>query len=590
MESESDMSGIESENDNDLDSDDTLVPIGDDQMDSDSDAESPPDDQPPRHIQPVNASSDEDSDLEIKDPDDQPPDWTCDNFRDFHVPPFKGPTPGPTLPPDFDVETATPLQYFQLFFTDELFAQLVDNTNSYALWSIRQKQILDSRYQDPNWRVSGEDNTTLDELKAFMGINVIFGLNRICQYQNAFSACPFLGNQGVRNTLSQKRFEKLSQYFHVSDRSNEPAKESPNYDPLYKVRNVMEKMLELFPKLSAFRPHQCVDESMIRCKSRLSYIIFNASKPTRKGIQVFVRTDAKTGYCQQFEFYLGAKLTKSSKKGLYYDVIDRLTRSLHNTNAQVYFDNAYTSVSTLIMLQQNGVLANGTLRGLRRYNPPVFKAKKRIKMKRGESKVFQDRNNPNLTAVMWQDVKLVFFLSTLAKPHITSTTLRRFGRNTIRVSTPHAASRYHLYYKGTDFFDQLCERYDFSRRHYRSWMYLFNFLMNSAIVNSYILFKETSVVQRKKKYGQFDFRRQLALGLINNFSHRCRALQTQPLYIGPDAPLVVVNHENTHMQYSRVRTCRGHKKFEGKSKKTAYGCKACNINLCKSCHPKWHCK
>ena len=121
-------------------------------------------------------------------------------------------------------------------------------------------------------------------------------------------------------------------------------------------------------------------------------------------------------------------------------------------------------------------------------------------------------------------------------------------------------------------------------------MYLFNFIMNSAIVNSYILFLETSVVQHKKKYGQFDFRRELALSLINNFSNRCCVLQTQPLYIGPDAPLVVVNHENTHMQYPRVCICRGHKKFEGKSKKTAYGCKACNINLCKSCHSKWHCK
>ena len=578
-ESESDISDIEYEND-----DANLHSDGDISTDTRSE------DETPSPLQPASEISDEDSDLEIKDPDVQPPDWTCDNFRDFHVPPFKGPTPGPTLPHDFDVHTATPLEYFQLFFTDELFSQLVDDTNSYALWSIRQKQILDPRYQDPMWSLSGENNTYVEELKAFLGIQLIFGLNPIRQYQNAFSACPFLGNQGVRKTMSQKRYEKLCQYFHVSDRNNEAPKGSQNYDPLYKVRTVMEKMLQLFPKYSAFRPNQCLDESMIRCKSRLSYIIFNASKPTRKGIQVFVRTDAKTGYCQQFEFYLGAKLTKSSSKGLYFDVVDRLTRPLHNTNAKVYFDNAYTSVASLIYLQQHGVLANGTLRGLRRYNPPSFKAKKRIKLKRGESKVFQDKNNPNLTAVIWQDVRVVFFLSTLAKPHITSSTLRRCGRNTIRVSTPHAASMYHLYYKGTDFFDQLSERYDFSRRHYRSWMYLFNFILNSAIVNSYILFKETCVVQRKKKYGQFDFRHELAIALINNFSNRCPVLQTQPLYIGPDAPLVVVNHENTHMQYPRVRTCKGHKKFEGKSKKTAYGCKACNINLCQSCHPKWHCK
>ena len=299
----------------------------------------------PTCVQPVSGSSDEESDLEIKDPDEQPPDWTSDNFRDFHVLPFKGPTSGQTLPSGFDVDTATPLQYFQLFFTDELFSQLVDDTNSYALWSIRQKQIFDPRYQDPNWRLSGEDNTSIEELKAFFGIQLIFGLNPVRQYQNAFSSCPFLGNQGLRKTKSQKHFEKLCQYFHVSDRSNEPPKGSPNYDPLYKVRTVMEKMLQLFPKYSSFRPAQCLDESMIRCKSHLSYIIFNASKPTRKGIQVFVRTDAKTGYCQQFEFYLGAKLTKPSGKGLFFDGVDRFTRPLHNSNTNVYFDNAYTANS-----------------------------------------------------------------------------------------------------------------------------------------------------------------------------------------------------------------------------------------------------
>ena len=115
--------------------------------------------------------------------------------------------------------------------------------------------------------------------------------------------------------MSQKWFEKLCQYFHVSNRDNEPNRNSEQYDPLFKIRPVMEQLLNSFPKYSSFTEHQTIDKFMVRCKSRLPYITFNKSKPTRKGIQVFVRNDAKTGYCQQFEFYLGAKMTKPSKRG-----------------------------------------------------------------------------------------------------------------------------------------------------------------------------------------------------------------------------------------------------------------------------------
>ena len=120
-------------------------------------------------------------------------------------------------------------------------------------------------------------------------------------------------------------------------------------------------------------------------------------------------------------------------------------------------------------------------------------------------------------------------------------------------------------------------------------MYLFNFMFNATVVNCYILFKKVSTAEQKKTYAQFDFRLQLALGLINHFSSRVRSSPPEPLYIGPNAPTYVKNHENTHMRYPHVRTCIGHRKFEGKSKKTAFGCRACNISLCKSCHPKWHC-
>ena len=209
-------------------------------------------------------------------------------------------------------------------------------------------------------------------------------------------------------------------------------------------------------------------------------------------------------------------------------------------------------------------------------------------MVRGQHKTFQDTNNVFITTTFWQDTKPVYFTLNFHKPHVTGTAVRRIGRRHIQVSIPHISKEYQKHYKVIDYFDQLAERYTFGSRCCRSWMYIFNWLFNADVVNSYILHGLSCTVRKKKKYVQIDFRHELALGLINNYSSRPITLQCKPVYISPDAPQTMVNHVNTCMNASCVQTCQGHRKFEGTNKRTIYGCAACNTFLCKSCHPKWY--
>ena len=112
-----------------------------------------------------------------------------------------------------------------------------------------------------------------------------------------------------------------------------------------------------------------IDESMIKCKSRLPYIIYQPQKPVQHGIQVFVRSNSPSGYVQQFQIYVGSKMTKTSRNGLYFDVVDSLMKPLCGTYARIYFDNAYTSIPILQNLQNHQILACGTLRSNRKYVP-----------------------------------------------------------------------------------------------------------------------------------------------------------------------------------------------------------------------------
>ena len=214
--------------------------------------------------------------------------------------------------------------------------------------------------------------------------------------------------------MTLKRFEKIVQYFHISDRANEPGRNDESYDPLYKVKPVLTAMNKQFMALCGTAGNCAIDESMIKCKSRLPYIICQPQKPVRHGIQVFVRSNSPTGYMQQFQIYVGSKMTKTSSNGLYFDVVNSLTKPLHGTHVRVYFDNAYTSIPILHHLQKHKILACGAIRALRKYLP--LKIKKPEKMIRGQHKTFQDVDNVFMTTTVWQDTKPAHFASVSTSP------------------------------------------------------------------------------------------------------------------------------------------------------------------------------
>ena len=90
----------------------------------------------------------------------------------------------------------------------------------------------------------------------------------------AFRTDPFLGNEGIRKTMTLKRFEKIAQYFHVSDRTKEPGRNDDDYDPLYKVKPIITALSRHFMQYCGSGGNCVIDESMIKCKSRLPYIIY----------------------------------------------------------------------------------------------------------------------------------------------------------------------------------------------------------------------------------------------------------------------------------------------------------------------------
>lgn len=131
---------------------------------------------------------------------------------------------------------------------------------------------------------------------------------------------------------------------------------------------------------------------------------------------------------------------------------------------------------------------------------------------------------------------------------------------------------------GVDRHDQLQTCYDIGRGGKKSWKYLlFWFVLHCAIVNAFIIFESSNRRTRsKKRYTHFDFRCELAHQLIAGFSSRKRKSVE-----GVNAQNNIQNingHESVRM--NSKRRCKVHASRKER-KETVFGCKLCNVNLCR---------
>jgi hypothetical protein len=92
----------------------------------------------------------------------------------------------------FDPRTATPLDYFCLMFPIELLRKLVDYTNAYTMWKMTEQRSFDDKWVD----------VTEVEMKAYLGINILMGINELPESDMYWSTGTFIGNSGVQQAMT----------------------------------------------------------------------------------------------------------------------------------------------------------------------------------------------------------------------------------------------------------------------------------------------------------------------------------------------------------------------------------------------------
>ena len=482
--------------------------------------------------------------------------------------------PGPKLPASLDVNRASCLDFFWLLFHPAMFVHMARHTNNYARWKQTNGTPNDKWVETNEW-----------EMRAFVGINILMGINQMPEYDMYWSSNTFLGNIGIQNVMTCNRFQKLCQCFHVSDRVLEPPRASPNSDRLHKIRPIIDHVSRTFMESYELSKEIAVDEAMVRFAGKLSFKQYIPAKPIKRGIKIWMCCDSNSAYLYRFEVYLG-KNTTNDGYGLGYNVVSNLIDHLYHSNRHIFFDNFFTSIPLMEKLLENGLYSCGTVRCNRQGFPAELKKPGDVR-DRGDFKVLQKGASP-LTASVWRDKRLVHHLSTLSQATDVPYASRRVGANIIQIRQSHSVSAYNKYMGGVDLHDQMRMKYDVGRNSKKWWKYLFWFLVNCCLVNAYIMFKMTSLrVNRKKRFRNLDFRLELARDLIGGYSKRKRS------GISMNFP-GVVEAENIHGHINGrlpgpKRRCQYHLKTLNQRRETVYGCSVCNVHLCKEgCHHRFH--
>lgn len=118
----------------------------------------------------------------------------------------------------------TPIKVFQLFMTMSVLGMIVTQTNAYA----QEKDIA--------------LNLCVEELQAFVAMNIAMGMLRLPQIRDYWATDDILSTPWFPAIMSRDRFFQILRYLHLVDSSLQRKKGEEGYDPLFKVRPLIDHL------------------------------------------------------------------------------------------------------------------------------------------------------------------------------------------------------------------------------------------------------------------------------------------------------------------------------------------------------------
>ncbi len=109
----------------------------------------------------------------------------------------------------------------------------------------------------------------------------------------------------------------MHHYIHFKDNEKKRDKNHPDYNPLYKDKNGLDKMMDSMRKAWVAGERVTIDESMVKCHGQVEvFIQYLPKKPIKHGLKVFALCCAYAAVLLGFEFSVGCNKADNSAIGV----------------------------------------------------------------------------------------------------------------------------------------------------------------------------------------------------------------------------------------------------------------------------------
>ncbi|XP_042610676.1 piggyBac transposable element-derived protein 3-like, partial [Cyprinus carpio] len=288
----------------------------------------------------------------------------------------------------------------------------------------------------------------------------------------------------IATVMGHKRFDNLRTYIHMNDNTNVKQKGESAYNPLFKVRPVLEKVHANCLKVEPEENHS-IDEQMIPFKGKIGMKQYIKNKRHKWGIKVFTRAGV-TGLVYDFEVYTG-KGTVTNERGLGVagEVVLRLVSEVpKGLNYKCFFDNWFTSPELIVELKKMGILTVATINRNCLRGCTLKSDKELSKAGRGAYEVKYEKTS-GMSIVKWYDNKAVLLASSFIGPEPVER-CRRWSKEKkeyVEVDRPHIVKVYNHNMGGVDLADMFAALYRIDIRPRRWYLRILYYLIDLSLVN-----------------------------------------------------------------------------------------------------------
>lgn len=185
-----------------------------------------------------------------------------------------------------------PIEIFHSIFTRDLFEHIAFCTN--------ERIQMDWNNKPAKKKQSCCKKTTGGEIQTMFAITIIMGYNKLPDFHCYWSTSEALGNSVIKKSMSRDRFC----YLHSRMYTNPPVKPA-NASKVYYLEHLVETLLPNFRSAYSDSSHQSIDEAMVGFKGRSALKQYMPLKPVKRGIKLWQRNYALTGYTYDLGIYSG---------------------------------------------------------------------------------------------------------------------------------------------------------------------------------------------------------------------------------------------------------------------------------------------